>query len=65
MLLPPTASRTTKHLVIMTLEVEQMVPNICVKLIGPDSEKEGNDENFNLAFLSGSNFYFFFIFEQH
>ena len=46
MLLPPTASRTTKHLVIMTLEVEQMVPNICVELPGPDSEKKDMRKTF-------------------
>ena len=39
MLLPPTASRTTKHLVIMSLEVEQMVPYLCVQPTGLDSEK--------------------------
>ena len=39
MLLPPTASRKTKHLVIMSLEVEQMVPYLSVQPYGLDSEK--------------------------
>ena len=39
MLLPPTASRTTKHLVIMSLDVEQMVPSLSVQPIGLHPEK--------------------------